>query len=151
MWLQGREHSLSTMSTIEVVTCAGGTAKMGIYTRDHCPPHATIREQTGQWTIRIAFSFRDPNVALMSIIPPRNRPSAAVVNELAQAVQRNLAECRRLWWNDQQNNPLTNAEGPCCLNNQQHAGATITKASYDPAACATRIELDDNTVITMIV
>jgi hypothetical protein len=148
------------MSTIEVVSFSGGTAKMGIYTRDHCPPHVTFREQTGQWVVRIAFSFRDRSVDLMSIIPPRNRPSSAAINELAQAVLRNelaqavlrnLSECRRLWWMYQQGNPLAQAEGPCCLNNQQHAGATIVKASYDPAKSETRIELDDNTVITMIV
>lgn len=139
------------MSTIEVVAFPGGAAKMGTHTRDHCPPHATFREQTGEWVIRIAFSFRDAGVALMSIIPAKNRPSAAIVNELAQAVLRNLSECRRLWWGYQQNNPLTQAEGPCCLNNQQHAGAIIVKASYDPRKSETRIELDDSTVITMIV
>ena len=144
-------HSLPTMSTIEVVAFSGGTAKMGIFTRDHCPPHVTLREQTGQWVVRIAFSFRNDNVALLSIIPPKNRPTAAIINELAQAVQRNLPECRRLWWSYQRGNPLSRAEGPCCLNNQQHAGATIVTASYDPAKRETRIELDDHTVITMIV
>src|ERR1051325_2846031 len=111
--------SLPTMSTIEVVAFAGGAAKMGIYTREHCPPHATFREQGGQWLVRIAFSFRDDRVALMSIVPPRNSPTMGVINDLADAVRRNLSECRRLWWTYQQNNPLSQTEGPCCLNNQQ--------------------------------
>ena len=139
------------MSTIEIVAFAGGSAKMGIYTREHCPPHATFREQTGSWVVRIAFSFRDSSIALMSIIPPKTRPSLAIINELGDAVRRNLSDCRRLWWTYQQNNPLTQTEGPCCLNNQQHAGATIVRASYDPAKSETRIELDDLTVITMVV
>jgi hypothetical protein len=62
------------MSTIAVVAFAGGSARMGIYTRDHCPPHATFRDQAGRWIIRITFSFLDANVGLMSIIPPQNSP-----------------------------------------------------------------------------
>jgi hypothetical protein len=139
------------MSTIEVVSYSGGSARMGVYARDHCPPHATFLDQAGHWVIRITFSFRNPGVALMSIIPPKNRPGSGVINELAQAVQRNLPECRRLWWTYQQSNPFTQAEGPCCLNNQHHAGAKIVSASYDPNKCELRIELDDRTVITMIV
>lgn len=139
------------MSTIEVVAFAGGAAKMGVYARDHCPPHATFREQTGQWVVRIAFSFRDAGIALMNVIPPRNRPNSAVINELAQAVLRNLPQCRHLWWTYQQSNSLTQAEGPCCLNNQQHVGAKIVRASYDPTKCETRLELDDNTAVTISV
>jgi hypothetical protein len=139
------------MSTIEVVAFAGGSAKIGIYTRDHCPPHATIREQTGRWTVRISFSFVDPGVGLMSILPPQNSPGAAVINELAQAVQRNLQECRRLWWTYQQNNPLTQTEGACCLNNQPRAGSVIVDAAYDPTVCRTRIILAGGGVITVTV
>jgi hypothetical protein len=137
------------MSTIEVVAFSGGSARMGIYTRDHCPPHATFREITGQWVVRIAFSFRDGALALMSILPPKNRPTSSVINELAQAVSRNLPECRRLWWSYQQGQG--HVDGPCCLNNQQHTGAIILRATYDPAASATRLELDDGTTVTIVV
>lgn len=139
------------MSTIEVVAFSGGSAKMGIYTRDHCPPHATFRDQTGRWIIRITFSFLDSSVLLMSIIPPQNSPGAGVINELAQAVQRNLSECRRYWWTYQQNNPLTQTAGACCLNNQQRSGGVIADAAYDPATCQTRITFADGVVITMTV
>jgi hypothetical protein len=139
------------MSTIEVVAFSGGSAKMGIYTREHCPPHATFRDQTGRWVVRISFSFLDPGVALMSIIPPQNSPGAGIVNELAQALLRNLSECRRLWWIYQQNNPLTQTEGPCCLNNQQRSGGVIVGAIYDPGACQTRIIFADGGVITVTV
>lgn len=87
----------------------------------------------------------------MSIIPPQNRPGATVVNELAQAVQRYLPECRRLWWTYQQNNPLTQTEGACCLNNQQRSGSVIVDATYNPATCQTRIVLADGDVITVTV
>lgn len=139
------------MATIEVVTVSGGSARMAIFSRDHCPPHATFLDQSNRWVVRIAFSFRDADIALMSIIPPRNQPGLAVINALAEAVRRNLPECRRLWWAYQQSNPASQTEGPCCLNNQQHAGAIIVSASYDSAKRETRIELDDRTVITMVV
>jgi hypothetical protein len=139
------------MSTIAAIAFSGGSAKMGVYTRDHCPPHATFRDQAGQWTVRITFSFLDPSVGLMSIIPPQNRPGAAVINELAQAVQRYLPECRRLWWTYQQSNPLIQTEGPCCLNNQQRSGGVIVNAAYDPVACQTRITFADGGVITVTV
>ena len=137
------------MSTIAVVAYSGGSAKMGVYTRDHCPPHATRRDGAGRWIIRVSLSFLDPGVRLMSIIPPQNRPGAAVINELAQAVQRFLPECRRYWWTYQQNNPLNQAEGACCLNNQQRSGSVIVDATYDPASYQTRIAFADGSVITM--
>jgi hypothetical protein len=87
----------------------------------------------------------------MSILPPQNSPGAAVINELAQAVQRNLQECRRLWWTYQQNNPLTQTEGACCLNNQPRAGSVIVDAAYDPTVCRTRIILAGGGVITVTV
>ncbi|HEV2097923.1 MAG TPA: hypothetical protein VGR45_03240 [Stellaceae bacterium] len=139
------------MSTIEVVAFSGGSAKMGIYSRDHCPPHATFRDAAGAWIVRITFSFRDASVALLSLYPAHASLRATAINELAQAVGRRLPECRQLWWTYQKNNPLTQAEGPCCLNNQQHAGAKIVDATYDPTACRTRIELDDKTVIVVTV
>jgi len=139
------------MSTIAVVAFAGGSARMGIYTRDHCPPHATFRDQSGRWVIRIAFSFLDANVGLMSIIPPQNSPGAGGINELAQALQQNLPECRRLWWMYQPNNPPSQAEGPCCLNNQQRSGGVIVRAEYDPVACRTRITFADGSVVTVAV
>ena len=139
------------MSKIEVVAFSGGSARMAIFARDHCPPHTTFLDLAGQWTIRIAFSFRDSGIALMSIIPSKNRPTAGVINELAHATQRNLPECRRIWWGYQQHNPQAQAEGACCLNNQQHAGATIVSASYYPSTSEVRIVLDDKTVITSVV
>jgi hypothetical protein len=32
------------MSTFATVSLSGGAARLGIYTRDHCPPHATCRD-----------------------------------------------------------------------------------------------------------
>jgi hypothetical protein len=135
------------MSTIEVVPVPGGSARVGVYSRDHCPPHATCRDIAGGWVVRISFSFLNRRVGLMSI----HGPGARAVNDLALAVQRNLPECRRLWWTYQQNNPVALAEGPCCLNNQPHAGGTIVAADYDPATCTTRVRFADGSIVSQIV
>jgi hypothetical protein len=137
------------MSTIEVVNVAGGSAKLGIYSRDHCPPHATCRDLAGQWTIRISFSFLDNVVRLMSVLPSQNNPGFRVINELAQAVQRNLAACRLLWWGYQQH--TQQPAGPCCLNNQAARGGIITDATYDPVTSRVRLRYADGTTVEQVV
>jgi hypothetical protein len=136
------------MSTVEVVTVTGGSAKLSVYSRDHCPPHATCRDSAGRWEARLTFSFLDTAVVLMSLVPLKNHPGNRVVNELAQAVQSNLTECRRRWWEYQKGNPASQAEGPCCLNNQLISGATVLSADYDPATQSTRVCFSDGTTVT---
>jgi hypothetical protein len=121
------------MSTITVVPLRGGSAKVAIQTREHCPPHATCRDTGGQWVVRISFSFADATgVGLLDVMPPNNSPGPAAINALASAVQQNLHECRRLWWTYQQNNPLIKTEGACCLNNSRYGRWTVRNATYDP-------------------
>jgi hypothetical protein len=139
------------MSTIEVVTLHRGSAKLGVYSKEHCPPHATCRELSGDWTVRITFSFADASIGLLSVHTRRQVPTTRAINELATAVQRNLSECRRRWWEFQQNNPALQAEGPCCLNNTVVAGGLVTAATYDPGTCCTRMRFADGTVVTRIV
>jgi hypothetical protein len=128
------------MSTIEVVSLSGGSAKLGIYTREHCPPHATCREIAGQWVVRIWFSFSNAAaIGLLSVIPSKNHPGQNVINELAAAVRRNLPECRRLWWTHQQNNPLIQARGACCLNNSLYRSWTVRDSTYDPGTRLTTL------------
>jgi hypothetical protein len=147
--VRGRQKR-SRMSTIEVVPLPGGSAKLGVYTREHCPPHATCRDTAGQWVVRISFSFTDQTaVGLLSVIPTKSSPGARVVNNLVSAVQRNLRECRRLWWTYRQNNPLTQAEGACCLNNTAYGKWTVRSATYDPGACQTRLQFTDGQTLLL--
>jgi hypothetical protein len=128
------------MSTIEEVPLPGGAAKLSIQTREHCPPHATCRDIGKQWVVRISFSFADPTwVGILDVLPPKNSPGSAAINVLAAAVQKNLPECRRLWWTYQHNNPLIQAEGACCLNNKPYGSRTVRSASYDPRTRQTRL------------
>jgi hypothetical protein len=88
-------------------------------------------------------------VALLSIIPKRSGPAYRTINELLDAVRRNLDECRRLWWSYQQNNPLLRAEGACCLNNTRYAGKLVTDAAYDPGTGSTRLSFADATTMIL--
>jgi hypothetical protein len=141
----------SRMSTIEVVTLPRGSAKLGVYSREHCPPHATCRDVAGQWVVRISFSFVDATIGLLSINPPRNSPGFRAINDLANAVQQNLPECRRLWWTYQQNNPLIQTEGPCCLNNAVFEGGVVLTATYDHATSSTLVLFSDGSRVTRVV
>ena len=131
------------------VVVSGGSAKIGVYSKDHCPPHATCRDTGGQWVVRISFSFVDPSfVDVLSILPPQNNPGNRVINQLASAVQQNLKECRRLWWMYQRNNPRIQAEGACCLNNSIYGSKTVRDATYDLGTSSTRLRFSDG--MTMI-
>jgi hypothetical protein len=100
--------------------------------------------------VRISFSFVDPTaVALLSIIPQRSSPAYRTINELLDAVRRNLGECRRLWWSYQQNNPHLRAEGACCLNNTRYAGKLVTDAAYDPGTGSTRLSFADGSTMIL--
>jgi hypothetical protein len=148
-WVRNRRKR-SRMSTIEEVALSGGSAKLGVYTRDHCPPHATCRETTGQWVVRISFSFADPTaVGLLSAIPSKSIPGHRVINELINAVQRNLQECRRLWWTYRQNNPSAHTEGACCLNNTGYGSRIVRDATYDSRTCRTRLRFTDGQTLLL--
>lgn len=138
------------MSTIEVVQLSGASAKLGVYTRDHCPPHATCREIAGQWVVRISFSFTKATaVGLLSVIPSKNHPGNHVMNQLAAAVQRNLPECRYRWWTYQQHNPLIQAGGACCLNNSLYRSWTVKEATYDPGTRKTTLRFTNGQTLPL--
>jgi hypothetical protein len=136
-----------TMSLIEVVTLPRGSARMGVYTLEHCPPHATCKDLAGQWEIRISFSFLDSTVDLMSIRPVQNNPGPSIINLLAHAVRQKLAECRHLWWTYQRHNPASQAQGACCLNNIVYAGGVVVAATYDPGTSSTRTRFSNGAIV----
>jgi hypothetical protein len=138
------------MNTVVVVALPRGSAKLSVYSKEHCPPHATCRELAGDWIVRITFSFADASVDLLSVHPRRQRPTAAAVNQLILAVEQNLPRCRELWWTYQQNNPLIQAEGACCLNHKTVDGARAITASYDPGTRCTTIRFYDGTTAVKV-
>src|SRR5579884_4347566 len=77
-------YKATIMSTIEVVQLpGGGAARLGIFTRDHCPPHATCRETTGAWVARFSFSYVSAGyIGLMSVIPQKNSPGSRTIHAL---------------------------------------------------------------------
>src|SRR5882757_519297 len=89
-WRVRNKPKWSKMSTIEVVSLPSGSAKLGVYTKEHCPPHATCRELTGDWIVRITFSFADASTSLLGIHVRRQRPTASIIHELAAATLKNL-------------------------------------------------------------
>lgn len=68
---------------------------MGVYTRDHCPPHATCRDNAGNWVARTESSFLDDVVSLMDILPIHNAPSKRATDALENLVAGRLPACRK--------------------------------------------------------
>src|SRR5690242_7073249 len=102
------------------------------------------------WVVRISFSFADPTaVGLLSVIPQQSSPGLRNVNNLVDAVRRNLSECRRLWWLYQQNNPQLRTEGARCLNNMRYGGKTVVDATYDPGIRTTRLQFAGGTTMIL--
>jgi hypothetical protein len=94
----------------------------------------------GRWVVRIQFSLAYPTlVGLLDVRPRKNSPGAAAIRALEAVVEQNLHECRARWWTYQRNNPLIQAEGPCCLNNAPYGSWIVRSASYDPVARETRL------------
>jgi hypothetical protein len=85
----------------------------------------------------------------LSILPAKNNPGYQVINELAQAVQRRLAECRHLWWMYQQN--TLEPAGPCCLKNQTVGGSVVLDAAYDPGTLCLRLRTSDGMTTERVV
>jgi hypothetical protein len=134
------------MSTIDRVPVPGGLAKIGVWPLDHCPPHATGREQRGGWTVRIEFSYLNDRLTLMDIVSARNTPGAQTINSMIAAVQHNLKSYRDKWWEYQRFNPANRPLGPCCLHNQKHGPKRIRSAEYEPATYVIRIVFEDGTL-----
>jgi hypothetical protein len=132
------------MATVDVIHAAGGgVIRLGIFALDHCDPHATCRETTGLWVIRIDFSFIYDGVSLRDVIPPYNRPAAHVIASLKNAVSANLPAYRAKWWVYQRLNPTSATRGACCLNNTRLRGKTVVSATYDPIDAKTCVALSD--------
>ena len=137
------------MSTIDHISFSGGSAKVGIWTRDHCPPHATVREDTREWTMKIEFSFADAYVGLHSIRTIKSAPSADAIDTAIDTVRGNRRAYRTRWWNYQRQNPANDKQGgPCCLNNQITQRGAIATATYDPTRDERTLRFKDGTSIT---
>lgn len=91
--------------------CAHRGLVIAVLTRnEHCPPHVHVG--TDQWDARFEFSFWHHGVRLWDVLPAKNMPSVALLEELRQVLKQaaNLKRARKLWWRSRQT---------LCLDNQQ--------------------------------
>lgn len=106
---------------------------------EHCPPHLHVG--TDRWDARFQFSFWHDGVQLWNVVPNRNAPSAAQLEELRQVLKRsaNLKRARKLWWR---------ASETVCLENQQcdpTALEVVAPKSRRAGALAIRLARFDTT------
>jgi hypothetical protein len=125
-----------------VLTSGGTGAAVYVFSYDHCPPHVHARHRGDEWIARVAFSYINNAVTLMSVAPLRLAPQPRVLNRLLDDIEAALPACRRSWW-------LTRRT--TCLANQwvilpASAARQIADASYDPASQRLRVIFADGTI-----
>src|SRR5580700_7770348 len=127
------DRSSSTLRRFRQIGC--------LYTGS-LPPSCDMPRSS--WTVAHATA-----IGLLSVIPSKNRPRSQLINELAAAVLRNLPECRRLWWIYQQNNPLVQTRGACCLNNSLYRSWIVKDAAYDPGTHQTTLRFTNGQTLPL--
>jgi hypothetical protein len=91
--------------------CSHNGLVIAILTRnEHCPPHVHVG--TAKWDARFLFGFWHNGVRLWDVTPAQHDPTAAVLEDLRQALKlpAHLRKARELWWHSRQT---------LCLENQQ--------------------------------
>ena len=65
---------------------------------EHCPPHVHVG--CDQWDARFEFSFWHQGVRLWDVVPARNQPTAALLEQLRLLIMRpaHLRKAREVWW-----------------------------------------------------
>lgn len=95
---------------------------------EHCPPHVHVG--TDKWNARFLFSFWHDGVRLWDIVPLKDKPTAALLEEVRQVIKvpANLRRARVCWWESRRT---------LCLENQQWdtvAQEVVAPDYYRPAA-----------------
>lgn len=75
---------------------------------EHCPPHVHVG--TDKWEARFEFSFWHNGVRLLDVVPVKNQPIVAVLEDLRQTLKQpvNLRRAREIWWGCRQTVCLVN-------------------------------------------
>lgn len=82
---------------------------MAVLTRnEHCPPHVHVG--AAQWQARFEFSFWHNGVRLWDVVPSKNQPKVAVLEDLRQVLKMpaHLRRARECWWQGVQSVCLVN-------------------------------------------
>ena len=123
---------------------------IAILTRnEHCPPHVHI--DAGAWQARFKFSFWDNSVKLWDVIPVKNTPKSALLEELRQHLRQgaNLRRARELWLGSRKLLCLINkhwnlvAQVVLDQKSSRDGSLVIESALFDAAANKTFLKLAD--------
>ena len=118
---------------------------------EHCPPHVHVGD--ADWEARFKFSFWHDTVCLWDVVPAKNSPKAAVLEQLRQALMKpaNLRKARELWWQASRTLCLDNlmwdpgAQEVVGPRNATRGACKIVSARFDAADYRTLLRLDTET------
>jgi hypothetical protein len=75
-----------------------GAIQVFIGAEDDPPPHVHAFHTGEGWTARFRFSFLSDVVGLYRFRRRGRKPTLAVLNAMADDIERQLAACRQEWW-----------------------------------------------------
>ncbi|WP_207460855.1 hypothetical protein [Azospirillum sp. SYSU D00513] len=132
-----------------------GNIEIVVKTRgEHCPPHVHADCDAEGWSARFKFYFESDDVDFWDLRPrnARKAPQASVLDEVGEAVYRNLVQVRKRWWE---------VMGTVCLSNQyvhcragkiivlerfEKGALQILEAAYEPSRKTLRVGLSDGSI-----
>jgi hypothetical protein len=95
--------------------------------------------------VRVEFSFVSNDTRVRDVIPASATVPAHAFDEIKQMIEIMLPAFRAQWWENQSQNPTSQARGACCLVNQTVKGKIVLRATYDVKAARTRVVFTDGT------
>lgn len=129
-----------------------GVGEAVVLTEDHPPPHIHVLHRGEGWVVRVRFSFLSDVVGFYGARRAGRRPTVRAVNEVLNAVEARLPECRTRWWEIRASTGLegrwaeVSAGGTLRLPVRKPARARrVVSVSYDTAAATVAVILDDGT------
>ncbi len=125
-------------------------ADVYVFSDDHCPPHVHARHRGDGWVARVAFSYVDEIVVLLSVVPTKRAPRKRVINHLLDDVRVRLGDCRRMWWTIRGRTclerqwVLRRADGGIDVRSPRTKGARqIFGAAYEPSSGMLTVRFSD--------
>lgn len=101
---------------------------------EHCPPHVHVGAHN--WDARFQFAFWHNGVRLWDVVPAREMPSVATLEEIRLAIKQpaNLRYAREIWWRFMQRVCLENqrwdaAAGEVVSNKKRRTEARVIEAA----------------------
>jgi len=131
---------------------------------DHPPPHVHAVHSGDGWVARFRFSFLSDVTGLYRFRRRGRRPTAAMLDRVAEAIMANLPACREGWWTTQgsrheiglvnrrvETRSIAGGDGFLAkvALKPSKAAVSIVSTRYDPGNGKVTLTLDDGRILLL--